>query len=223
MANVLTDVSVYRQLRDSIVEGRLAPGVRLIEQSLAEQLGVSRTPVREALRHLEADGLVISERNRGAEVRRLSAVEVDDLYELRGRLESYAAELAAVRADDAQRDELQAAAAAFDDVVVGMRTEGAHDLSTTRRLNAANRWFHDALVGAARHDRLTAVLRNTVDVPLVFQALQSFDVDQLGRSALFHRLIAGAVVAGEDRRAGRLMSEHIAQGHDMIRVLIIEP
>ena len=87
----------YEQVRAAIVENRYAPGQRLIEQRLAAELGLSRTPVREALRILEAEGLVVSERNRGATVRPLSPTEVVDLYGLRIRLESYAAELAAER------------------------------------------------------------------------------------------------------------------------------
>ena len=90
----------YEQVRAAIVENRYAPGQRLIEQRLAAELGLSRTPVREALRILEAEGLVVSERNRGATVRPLSPTEVVDLYGLRIRLESYAAELAAERIAD---------------------------------------------------------------------------------------------------------------------------
>ena len=86
-------------MRAAIVENRYPPGQRLVEQRIAEELGLSRTPVREALRMLEAEGLVVSERNRGAMVRPLSSTEVDDLYGLRIRLESYAVEVATERSD----------------------------------------------------------------------------------------------------------------------------
>src|SRR5437879_5999382 len=88
----------YAQVRAAIVENRYPPGHRLIEQRIAEELGLSRTPVREALRMLQAEGLVVSERNRGAMVRPLSETEVVDLYGLRIRLESYAVEVASERA-----------------------------------------------------------------------------------------------------------------------------
>jgi len=91
----------YQHLRAAIVENRYPPGHRLVEQQLAAELGLSRTPVREALRKLEAEGLVVSERNRGAMVRPLSSTEVVDLYGLRIKLESYAVELATERAGDA--------------------------------------------------------------------------------------------------------------------------
>src|SRR5690349_24905529 len=83
-------MTAYDEVRAAIVENRYRPGQRLVEQRIAEELGLSRTPVREALRMLEAEGLVVSERNRGAMVRPLSSTEVVDLYGLRIRLESYA-------------------------------------------------------------------------------------------------------------------------------------
>ena len=73
----------YRLIRRAIVEGAYAPGQRLVEQRLAEEHGLSRTPVREALRRLQAEGLVDVERHRGAAVRRLSADDISDIYELR--------------------------------------------------------------------------------------------------------------------------------------------
>ncbi|WP_116998355.1 GntR family transcriptional regulator [Desertimonas flava] len=212
---------VYERLRAGIVEGRYAPGARLVEQAIAAELGVSRTPVREALRRLESDGLVTSERNRGVVVRSISAAEIDDLYELRGRLESYAAELAAGRRTAEQLAALHAAAAEFSaavEQVAAARRRGVQgSVAQTRALNAANRRFHDTVVAAAAHDRLGALLAGTVDVPLVFRALRDFDGDQLQRSALFHHLIVEAVSTGDGTRAGRLMAEHIAQGHDMVR------
>lgn len=221
MSDPAADEPVYERLRGGIVEGRYAPGARLVEQSIAADLGVSRTPVREALRRLESDGLVISERNRGVIVRTVTAADVDDLYELRGRLESYAAELAARRRTVEQLAAIHAAAAEFstavERVASGRRRSSRDVIGSTRPLNVANRRFHDAIVAASGHSRLAALLAGTVDVPLVFRALRDFDSDQLRRSALFHHLIAEAVAGGDGARAGRLMAEHIAQGHDMVR------
>src|SRR5262249_54013606 len=89
--------SAYARIRQSIVEGRRAPGTRLVEQRLAEELDLSRTPVREALKMLEAEGLVVIERNVGAIVRLLDRQTVTDLYDLRARLESFGAGRAAAR------------------------------------------------------------------------------------------------------------------------------
>src|ERR1700678_1450850 len=95
-----TGGSAYEQIRQAIVEGRYRPGQRLIEQRVAGELDLSRTPIREALRMLDAEGLVITEPNRGAIVRPIAANDVQDLYELRGRLESYAAYRASQRRTD---------------------------------------------------------------------------------------------------------------------------
>jgi len=205
--------AAYEGVRQAIVEGTYEPGRRLVEQRIAEDFDVSRTPVREALRMLEAEGLVTSEPNRGAAVRAFSTEEIVDVYELRARLESYAAELAALRASHEQMAEITNAAKTFS-VAVPDATRG--DLAGIRALNRANERFHGALLDAAGHVRLGGVLARTVDVPLVFRAFQRFDRAELRRSALFHGLIAEAVAAGDGDRAGRLMTEHVLQGRDAL-------
>lgn len=206
---------VYDAIRLAVVEGRYPPGMRLVEQRLAEELDVSRTPIREALRRLEAEGLIVVERHRGAQVRELSPHEIGDLYDVRARLEAYAAELAATRADATDLAVLDVAADEFDAAVATVRDQG-RDLDLVRRLDAANAAFHGALLAAARHGRLGQLVGRTVDVPLVFQALRRFDVDELARSALFHHLIRDAVADGEPARASRLMTEHVLQGRDAL-------
>jgi DNA-binding GntR family transcriptional regulator len=203
----------YEQVRGAIVEGRYSPGDRLVEARIAAELGLSRTPVREALRLLQAEGLVVSERNRGAMVRPLSPTEVDDLYGLRLRLESYAVEVATERATETELGKLVDAADAFGAVV---SSGGVEAVEGTRRLHEANRVFHDAILEAARHQRLTAMLARTVDIPLVFQAFRSFGAAEVERSDTFHHLIAEAMCRRDGQRAAALMAEHIAQGRDAV-------
>jgi DNA-binding GntR family transcriptional regulator len=203
--------SAYDQIRRNIVEGRYRPGQRLIEQRIAEELELSRTPVREALRMLQSEGLVRVEPNRGAAVRRLTVDDIADLYDFRARLEGYAAELASQRATADQLDRIRAATDGFDDATSGRRT--------IERVHEAARWnneLHGTLVAAAAHERLQLTLARTVDHPLVFQALRKYDDDEMARSRLFHHLIVEAVGAGEPARAGRLMSEHVLQGRDVL-------
>jgi DNA-binding GntR family transcriptional regulator len=203
----------YEQVRAAIVENRYAPGQRLIEQRLAAELGLSRTPIREALRILEAEGLVVSERNRGAIVRPLSPTEVVDLYGLRIRLESYAAQLAAERIADV---ELGALVDAADEFGAVRRDVDVTTIEGVRRLNEANRRFHDRILAAASHDRLATMLARTVDIPLVFQAFRSFGPAEIERSDTFHHLIVDAVARRDGGRAAALMAEHIAQGRDAV-------
>jgi DNA-binding GntR family transcriptional regulator len=203
----------YARVRAAIVENRYAPGQRLVEQRLAEELGLSRTPVREALRMLEAEGLVVSERNRGAVVRPLSSTEVVDLYGLRIRLESYAVEVATERATEGELGDLVCAADAFGDV---RRTVDVDAIDGVRLLHEANRRFHDGVLVAARHHRLAAMLTRTVDIPLVFQAFRTFGPTEIERSDTFHHLIVEAMCRRDADRAGALMAEHIAQGRDAV-------
>ena len=203
----------YARVRAAIVENRYPPGHRLVEQRIAEELGLSRTPVREALRMLEAEGLVVSERNRGAMVRPLAPTEVVDLYGLRIRLESYAVEVATERATEAELGELVAAADAFGDV---RRSVDVDAVEGVRQLHEANRRFHDGVLAAARHHRLAAMLVRTVDTPLVFQAFRTFGAAEIERSDTFHHLIAEAMCRRDASRASALMAEHIAQGRDAV-------
>ncbi|MBX3313255.1 MAG: GntR family transcriptional regulator [Actinobacteria bacterium] len=206
---------VYRELRRSIVEGVEPPGARLTEQRLATRFECSRTPVREAVRRLESEGLIVVEPNRGAHVRPLTEDEIADLYEVRARLEAYAAELASVRAEPAERLALRAAADAFDGAA-GAVIGRPDDIALVRRLDEANGAFHGAVLSMSRNRRVQTLVAAAVDAPLVFQALQRFDADELRRSCLFHHLITDAIAEGEAGRAGRLMTEHVLQGRDAL-------
>lgn len=194
----------YAHIRRGIIEGRYPPGARLVEAQLSTSVGASRTPVREALRRLASEGLVVTERNRGAHVRPLDRAAIADLYDVRARLEGYGAELAATRATDDDIGALRAAADRFDRA------------GSTWEREDANRRFHQRLLLASRHERLPALVAGAVDAPLVFQALQRFSPAEMERSALFHHLIADAVARRDGHRASRLMTEHILQGRDAL-------
>jgi DNA-binding GntR family transcriptional regulator len=203
----------YRRIRQAIIEGRYQPGQRLIEQRISEEFDLSRTPVRESLRRLDAEGLVIIERNRGAVVRPVDKNEILDLYELRSRLESLAAERAASRAMETDIAELDEAIAEFD---AGMAAKGISDIEIVRLIDAANYRFHNALLRISANPRLTHLLASAISMPLVFQAMRVFTPEMRARSNLFHRLIREAVASHEPDRAGRLMTEHILMGRDAL-------
>src|ERR1035437_8475191 len=105
----------YDRIRQAIVEGAYGPGDRLVEQRISEEFSLSRTPVREAPRRLQAAEVWVGfRRTRGAAIRSMSADDVRDLYELRARLESYAAELASVRGSIRSYDAMDEAAEQFE-------------------------------------------------------------------------------------------------------------
>ena len=212
-ATVDNTVNAYSAIRRGIVEGRYRPGERLIETRLADELSCSRTPIREALRMLDSDGLVETSPNRGATVRQLSTTDIRDLYEVRARLESLAAELAASRATPEQVQSLAAAESAFSRAVDAVNHR---DLTSLRLILQRNDEFHRALLEAAHNERLRHALSKTVDHPMVFQAFRHYDAQAMQRSALFHRLIIEAIRSGDSSRAGRLVHEHILQGRDQL-------
>src|ERR1700682_3154662 len=107
-------VAATELIREAILEGRLEPGARLKEEELARELGISRTPVREALLMLQAEGLIETVPNRGAVVRTHDADDLIDLYQLRALLEGYAARQAAARVSDEELDLLRESCDRFD-------------------------------------------------------------------------------------------------------------
>lgn len=203
----------YEQVRQAIVEGVFQPGQRLIEHRVSEEFGLSRTPIREAFRRLEAEGLLVTERHRGARVRDVSATDIHDIYELRATLEGLVASRAAERITPELLAIINGAA---DEFAASIPATDAVDVLDIRRLNAANEAFHSGLVTAAGHDRLANMLRRTVDIPLVFEALRQFAHEELQRSNLFHFMILDCVRQGEGSRASSLMQEHIYQGRDVL-------
>lgn len=136
-------------LRQSIVLGRLVPGSRLIERELIEMMGVSRTVVREALRQLEAEGLIDVVANKGAIVRNLSRAEAKDLYAIRAVLEGLAARLFAERADEATRDDLAANLAV---------TARAYDDGDPATIVEAKNAFYATLFAGAGSETLSAMI-----------------------------------------------------------------
>lgn len=205
--------SAYDRIREAIVEGRYRPGQRLVEQRIGSEFDLSRTPIREALRSLEAEGLVVIEPNRGAVVRPIAASDIDDLYELRARLESFAAFRAGRLRTEAQLETMDNAINGFERAIPRAASGG---LAVLREVNACNTEFHQAVTDAAHHPRLAILLRRATDVPLVFQAFRHFDLPALRRSNMFHRMIRDAIAAGNGPRAERLMTEHIDQGRDVL-------
>jgi DNA-binding GntR family transcriptional regulator len=213
----------YRLVRRAIVEGDFEPGSRLVEQRIGEMFGLSRTPVREALRALAAEGLVTIERNRGAVVATMSEDDIRDLYDLRARLESLAAERAAVRMTDEGIAELDSAIAEFDAGIEMVADPAAPPGAGLRRITLANNAFHQAIVSGSHHRRLGALLVHAVDIPLVYQVFRHQTRAQSERSNLFHRMVRDAIAGGEPSRAGALMVEHILQGRDALLDLRVSP
>ena len=204
----LTDEIAYR-LRADILEGRLALGAPLPHEQLAARFGVSRTPIREALRKLQATGLVELSPNRGAVVRTPARTELIEVYELRADLEGLACELACARASDEELGQLDAAQERLAAAIEGIRLDEA---SFDTAVADANGAFHGAIHRAARNARLHATIRDLQDFfprDSVWRAIADDPETMHAMNVGEHERIAAALRARRPAQARRAMSDHV--------------
>ncbi len=189
-------------VRDMILDGRFAPGARLGEADLAEAVGVSRTPVREALRHLAAEGLVEITPNKGARVVEWTRAELEQVFDLRAEVEGLAARLAAQRASATQLDDLARVASAHLRATEARR----RDLDLLYRLNSE---FHGAVVSAVGGSSFPAVLGSLVHTAVLVRTLHTFDEAAMLRSAHHHLELVAAMRARDPLWAESVMRSHL--------------
>ena len=194
-------------IRQAILDGELAAGSRLKEDELATRLDVSRTPVREALRRLEAEGLVVHEAKRGAAVRAYSAAELDDMYRLRAMLEGYAARRAAERMTPELAEQLRASCKRFERLTGRKRVP-------IRDLARENMIFHDCVLLASGDERLADMVRSVIHLPLVYRAYVWFTDDEKRASASYHERLVDILAAGDADGAAELMEEHVLRARE---------
>jgi DNA-binding GntR family transcriptional regulator len=203
------------ELQALVLSGELPAGTRLRQQALAEQFGVSRTPVREALRQLQAAGIVELRPHRGALVRGLSPREIRDAYEVRAELEGLAAELAAQRIRDDQTDRLHAAQAQFREALgrtVAARKRGSAVADAEIALwGRANDTFHQVIQEAAGNDVLVATLGGLHrSFPRdLSRTVLSESAPLLRENVEEHEAILEAIERRDPAAARRLMQGHV--------------
>lgn len=195
----------YELIRRNILEGVFLPDARLKEADLVEVCGVSRTPVREALRRLEAEDFVHIQRNQGAQVKSWSEDDLDDLFELRGLLEGYAAGRAAKRADAQDIQAIQLAIDEMDQVLVS-EMPGARKTEEFLRLN---KLVHERVWAAADSVRLISLLSRLVDQALVVHTARQFSIDRVAQSHAQHKELLLALEQGDATWADATMRSHI--------------
>jgi DNA-binding GntR family transcriptional regulator len=193
----------YEKLRMGIISGSLAGGERLGEVDLAENLGISRTPIREALRRLASEGLVEIIPNRGARVATWANEDLDEIYRLRAHLEGYAAASAAARIDESTVKELTDLCEAME------ACEGRRTTKDLDRITTLNARFHAKILDAASSPRLANLLSSVVEVPLVFRAFRRYSPEALSRSMGHHRDLVAALSAQDGAWASAVMQSHI--------------
>jgi len=208
-------------IQAQVLSGEVPVGTHLRQEALAEEFGVSRTPVREALRHLQATGLVELLPNRGAVVRGPSAREIREAYEVRAELEGLAAELAAGLISDSDLLRLREAQALFRESVATLiarrarRPEPWRDESVWVR---ANDLFHQAILDAAANTRLSdtiADLHRSFPRDLTWAAL-SQSSRLLEENVVQHEAILEAIEQRDPAEARRRMIEHVRSAGELV-------
>lgn len=196
--------SLYQQLLEEVLEGDLRPGEILVESALGKRFGVSRTPIREALRMLEQDG-VLERVNRGIRVRQTSPEEVLEIYGVRTILEAAAARDAATRRTDYDL-------ATLDRI---LRTMGEARTAPPQEMAAINRSFHRAIWQAARNRTLTDLLERLAVHLRRYPATTYLRSGRWEEALEEHRLLLEAIRRGDPDTAAKVAEKHMWAARDV--------
>jgi DNA-binding GntR family transcriptional regulator len=197
---------VFESMRDAILKGVLQPGERLMEIQLAEEMGVSRTPVREAIRKLELENFVVMIPRKGAYVAGVSSKDVADVFEIRSALEGLAAGLAAERITDEELEEMEQA-------LFYRASEGEMDLE---QIVKSDTDFHALVYKASRNQRLIQILANLREQ---IQRFRSTSLAVPGRNKVAleeHRMIVEALRNHNSEEAQALAIAHIVTAENVM-------
>lgn len=203
----------YRALLAEIVDGTLVPGAVLGEVEQSTRLGVSRTPIREALSRLTADGLVEPQAGRGLIVTEVSLDNISELYELRGALEEQAARLAAQRGNTAN---FVALASAFE-AMTGLAAMGAEDIKAYYDLNCQ---FDEAIDVAIRNAYLVVALRSVRMHLARVRRIAKDNPERLREAARETLLVLDAIIAGDAELAAHATHVHLHRSLTNIRASV---
>ncbi len=199
--------SVYENLKGAIIEGTLAPESRVVETRFAEALGISRTPVREAMHKLEREGLLWQDPKGGFYVVGLTREDVEEAFGIRSVLESYAARLATIRHQEGELAPLEEKLSDYEACL----NEGRVD-----ELPGINTDFHDLLYGLSRSPRLVKMINDIREQIFRFRKV-ILRIDAMARvSNEDHRLMMEGIRAREADRVEQLVREHILRGQDIV-------
>ena len=195
----LRDV-VFNTLRQAILTGELKPGERLMEIHLANRLGVSRTPIREAIRKLELEGLVTMIPRRGAEVAQITEKSMKDVLEVRRTLDALSAELACERISPEEEEALKIACQNFEEAV---KTKDAKIIAK------ADVAVHDIIAAATGNQRLIQLINNLAEQMYRYRFEYIKDASQHERIIQEHRVIYESIAKKDKEAASNMAKTHI--------------
>lgn len=195
----LRDV-VFKTLRQAILRGELVPGERLMEIHLANRLGVSRTPIREAIRKLELEGLVTMIPRKGAEVARITEKNLKDVLEVRRALDAFTVELACDRITDEEKEDLRIACESF---------KKATETKDSELIAKADVKLHDIIVRAAGNERLIQLINNLAEQMYRYRFEYIKDESQHRRLVEEHQVIFDSIMKKDKYTAAMAVKAHV--------------
>lgn len=201
--------AVQAEIERLILAGELAPGAKLTEALLAERLGVSRGPVREAFRTLEEAGLVRLEKNRGVFVRSIPIDEAMEIYDLRAMVDESAGRALATRITAEQLKQLRTMVEQMERLV-----KGGHDTDASDEYHALNLAFHDCIVDFVGNRKLIELYRRLVKELSLFRRANLADGQQIPVSVQEHRAILKAIAAGDADAAAGALRAHVLESKE---------
>ena len=191
---------VFRALRNAIVLGEFQPGERLMEVTIANKLGVSRTPVREAIRMLELEGLVVMIPRKGAEVANITVKDLKDALEVRMAIESLSVRLTCERIDEKGKEELKQVCIAFREAI---------NSKLVPAIVEADEAFHNTIYKLSQNPRLINIAQNLREQVYRYRVEYVKDFSYHDNLVTEHDQITNAILLGDANTAERIMNEHI--------------
>ena len=199
--------AICESLRNAIKKGKLKPGERLMEVQLAEELGISRTPVREAIRKLEQEGYVIMLPRRGTYVSSVSVHDVQEIFEIRTALESLSTGLAARRIENDELEQLQKLLSAI---------EGYIEKRDIDNIVKTDIEFHDLLYHVSRNERLSQIISNLKEQLSRFRTLSMSYPGRLEETLEEHREMVEAIASGDVEAAREAAERHMVRAEETL-------
>lgn len=191
---------VYEELKRQILVGEIAPGTRMMEIELADDMGVSRTPIREAIRKLEKEGLVTIEPRRGAYASNISVKDMLDILEVRQDLEGMAAAMAAKKVTEEEKQAFTQANDAYKEAVMSGNTE---------EIIKYDELFHQLIVNYSGNKTLTQLLSQVQELALRFRYIYYDDFSRYKKMPMEHEEIEEAILSGDAQKARIVAEEHV--------------
>ena len=208
----LRDV-VFNTLREAILKGDLKPGERLMELQLASKLGVSRTPIREAIRMLEQEGLAVTTPRKGAEVAKMTLKDMEDVLEIRDALDELAVRIACQKISDEQLKQLEDMKELF---------EKSTQTGNVKKIAEADVTFHDVIYEATGNPKLVTLLNNLREQVYRYRVEYIKDPKNYPTLIAEHEAILESLKNRDVKNAGEAMHVHVANQAEAVKTVIQE-